>query len=51
VVETVIAGVGFLVVVAAIVGLDDSAQSAAWRRIAAERRALREQRRSDGTDG
>lgn len=41
----VIAGVGFIVVVAIVVGIVDAARAAAWRRVAAERREVWEARR------
>lgn len=37
-IEIIVAGVGFLVVVAVVVGIVDAARASAWRRIAAERR-------------
>lgn len=41
----VIAGVGFIVVVAVVVGIVDAARASAWRRVAAERRESWEAKR------
>ncbi|MFC4944658.1 hypothetical protein [Pseudonocardia sp. GCM10023141] len=50
----VIAGIGFIAVVAVVVGIVDAARASAWRRIAAERRRTNwEARRPEyhGIDG
>jgi hypothetical protein len=43
----IVTGVGFIAVVAIVVGIMDAAQASAWRRIAAERRMRWEARRPE----
>ncbi|WP_219414989.1 hypothetical protein [Pseudonocardia nigra] len=47
------AGIGFLVVVAIVVGIVDAAQASTWREVAAERRRRWEARQPEfhGVDG
>lgn len=43
-IAVIAAGIGFIVVVAIVVGIVDAMQAARWRQIAAERRARWEER-------